>query len=93
MRGHGYTVVAPTIEECIFRAIYTKENAIIQTTSLGLRMAYHGRDGSVAEIQYLHDDEITGTTAISQTGWSRAWGLWLREVEASHLYVNGKDEW
>ena len=88
MRGHGYTIVAPTIEECIFRAIYTKENAIILTTSLGLRLAYQGSDGSVADIQYLHDDEITDSSAISQNTWSRAWGLWLREVEVSHLYVN-----
>ena len=85
MRGHGYTVVAPSIEECIFRAIYTKENAIIQTTSLGLSMAYHG---SGKGIEYLRDDEIAGTTAISQTAWTRAWGLWVREVEALQLYVS-----
>lgn len=89
MRGHGCTIVAPTIEECVYRAIYTKENAIVQTTSLGLRMAYHGNGGSAADIQYLHDDEIGGTTAISQTAWGRAWGLWVREVEGSQLYING----
>lgn len=89
MRGHGCTVVASTIEECVYRAIYTKENATVQTTSLGLRMAYHGSHGSAADIQYLHDDEIGGTTAISQTAWGRAWGLWVREVEGSQLYING----
>ena len=89
MRGHGYTIVATSIEECIFRAIYTRENAIIQTTSLGLSMAYHdSSNGKSATIEYLHDDEIAGTTAISETAWARAWGLWVREVEASQLYVS-----
>jgi ribulose-5-phosphate 4-epimerase/fuculose-1-phosphate aldolase len=88
MRGHGYTVVAPTLEECIFRAIYTKVNAIILTTSLGLSAAFHGAGGGSGHgIEYVRDDELVGTKAISQTAWARAWGLWLREVEASQLYV------
>ena len=89
MRGHGYTVVGSSIEECIFRAIYTKENAMIQTAALGLRLANHGKDTPDGDIEYLRDDEIAGTAAISRTAWSRAWGLWLREVEASQLYVLG----
>lgn len=91
MRGHGYTVVAGSMEECIFRAIYTKENAIIQTTSLGLNLAYRGassqRAENEAQVQYLRDDEIEGAGAISTSSGSRAWGLWVREVEASPLYV------
>jgi hypothetical protein len=89
MRGHGFTVVASSIEQCIFRAIYTKENAIVQTASLGLSMAYHGTDKGAAKIEYLRADEIGGATAISQTAWSRAWRLWVREVEASDMYVSG----
>ena len=90
MRGHGYTIVAPSIEACIFRAIYTKENAIIQTTSLGLSMAYRdpSHAGAGRDIEYLRDDEIQGTTDLSKHSWRRAWGLWVREVEALELYVN-----
>jgi ribulose-5-phosphate 4-epimerase/fuculose-1-phosphate aldolase len=88
MRGHGYTVAGSSIEECVFRAIYTKENAVIQTTSLLLRTAYPGGGDAAPSLQYLHDDEITGTTGISVSGWGRAWDLWTREVEAAPLYVN-----
>ena len=88
MRGHGYTVAASSIEQCVFRAIYTKENAAIQTASLGLRAAYLGNGDTSSAIQYLHDDEIAGTLAMTQSAWSRAWGLWLREVETANLYVS-----
>lgn len=88
MRGHGYTVVAHSIEECVFRAVYTKENAAIQTTSLGLTAAYLGTGEAVPDPEYLHDDEIAGTTAMTQSASGRAWGLWVREVEAARLYVN-----
>lgn len=83
MRGHGYTVVADCIEECVMRAVYTNDNAIIQTTSIGLKAAYH----SAGDIEYLHEDELTGAKDLSHSGWGRAWGLWVREVEAAQLYV------
>lgn len=97
MRGHGYTVAAPSMEECIFRAIYTKQNAAIQTTSLGLMTAAaqhctdaggqgNSTDSELKAIQYLHDDELEEAAGISRTGWQRAWELWVREVEASPLY-------
>lgn len=87
MRGHGYTVAARSIEECVFRAIYTRENAAIQTASLGLSAAYRGTGEPPTEIHYLRDDEIEGATGIALTGWARAWGLWVREVEAANLYA------
>ena len=91
MRGHGYTVVAPSIEQCIFRAIYTKQNATIQTTSLSLVAAHSGggQRSTHSGVQYLHDDELSDTAGISRTGWQRAWELWVREVEAATLYVQG----
>lgn len=39
MRGHGLTVVGESIEESVFRAIYTAENARMQTVSLTLQLA------------------------------------------------------
>lgn len=86
MRGHGYTVAAPTIEQCVFRAIYTSENAAIQTASLGLRAANLGNGNAALDIQYLRNDEIAGTAAIAESAWARAWDLWVREVETATLY-------
>jgi ribulose-5-phosphate 4-epimerase/fuculose-1-phosphate aldolase len=83
MRGHGYTVAGSSPEDAIYRAIYTKENAAIQTASLGVAHFGGGKD---KEVQYLREDELEDTEAMVQTAWSRAWGLWLREVEATNLY-------
>lgn len=88
MRGHGFTTIASSPEECIFRAIYTQDNAAIQTTSLALSAALPeslrgGNDG----IQYLSEEEVTATTNMGQNSWTRAWSLWIREVQANSLYV------
>ncbi|EXJ66428.1 uncharacterized protein A1O5_10580 [Cladophialophora psammophila CBS 110553] len=84
MRGHGSRVVPSSIEDCIFRANYTKENALIQTTSLGLRNAYHNFDE--AQIQHLHYDEIEGTKTMGEATCHRPWGLQLRGVEDATPY-------
>lgn len=92
MRGHGMTVIGPTIQDCVLRAVYTQNNAAIQTTALLLRAAYraelaqgqHMGEG----IRYLSEEEAEA--AMEMTKWSalRPWSLWLREVEAHGLYVN-----
>jgi ribulose-5-phosphate 4-epimerase/fuculose-1-phosphate aldolase len=92
MRGHGLTVLAPTIQDCVLRAVYTQKNASIQTTSLLMHAAYFGSSRAATaptpEIKYLSEDE--SRAALDMTRWSalRPWGLWLREVEATGLYVN-----
>ena len=41
MRGHGFTCVGKSIEEAVYRAIYTCTNAKVQTTSLLLQAGYN----------------------------------------------------
>ncbi|QIX00862.1 hypothetical protein AMS68_006379 [Peltaster fructicola] len=41
MRGHGFTCVGKTIEEAVFRAVYTCTNARVQTTSLLLQGTFN----------------------------------------------------
>lgn len=99
MRGHGYTAVGATPEEAVYRAIYTKLNASIQTASLGLaasaaavatqstaRMGREAMTTASLGAEYLRGDELEDTLAMSRFGWERAWGLWVREVEAADLY-------
>jgi ribulose-5-phosphate 4-epimerase/fuculose-1-phosphate aldolase len=89
MRGHGLTVLGPTIQDVVLRAIYTQSNATIQTTTLLTHAAYFGPLAkNVEEIKFLSEEEATA--ALQMTKWSakRPWGLWLREVEAAGLYVN-----
>ncbi|CAG7998749.1 unnamed protein product [Penicillium olsonii] len=89
MRGHGFTAVGNSIEESVFRSIYTAENARNQTVALTLTNSM-GLDnsGSRRGIQYLRDSEISPTTEMGQWSCMRPWNLWVREVEAAALYVN-----
>lgn len=88
MRGHGFTTIASSPEECIFRAIYTQDNAGIQTTSLALNagLPRSSESGNI-DVQYLSEDEVSAATGMGQSAWTRAWSLWVREVQANSLYV------
>ena len=88
MRGHGFTTVGSSIEECVLRAIYTSENAAIQTASLSINMAHSLGSGTVNDIQYLREDELKGTTNMTKWSCMRPWNLWIREIESIGLYVN-----
>jgi HCOMODA/2-hydroxy-3-carboxy-muconic semialdehyde decarboxylase len=36
MRGHGFTAVGQSIEEAVFRAVYTARNCEVQSAAMGL---------------------------------------------------------
>jgi hypothetical protein len=89
MRGHGLTVVGASIEECVFRAIYTAENAAMQTASLAVHSAYfEGKKADTKGIRYLRSDEHAPSEDMTRWTCMRPWNLWLREIESSALYVN-----
>ena len=92
MRGHGMTIAAASIEHCTFRAIYTRNNAIVQTTAVMLRNSLKTGFGSVGdridELTFLDDDEVADCTGINTTTVLRPWAAWSREVQANPLYVN-----
>jgi hypothetical protein len=96
MRGHGFTVQGESIQEVVLRAVYTQQNASIQTTALLTRAAHFGTRGAVsgsgdgpdAGVQYLSLEESEGATVMTKWSVNRPWGLWLREVEAQGMYVN-----
>ncbi|OQU98533.1 Clas II Aldolase and Adducin domain-containing protein [Cladophialophora immunda] len=85
MRGHGFTVLAGSIQDCVMRAVYTQKNAMIQTTALITRAAGGHTSDS---IKYLSQKEVDDTTWSIRESAHRPWKLWLREVEASNLYSN-----
>ena len=87
MRGHGLTVIAPSIQECVLRAVYTQKNASIQTTALITRAAQYGTSQAPA-VKYLNPAEAAASAEMTRWSAMRPWGLWIREVEAAGLYVN-----
>lgn len=84
MRGHGLTVVAPAIEDCVLRAIYTQKNAAIQTTALNTASAHGGGQ----KVRYLNETEAKAAADMTRWSAQRPWKLWLREIESANLYVN-----
>lgn len=99
MRGHGFTTVGSCIREAVFRAIYTQQNATVQTTALLTRNAHLNAQNrgkkpeekiSVADAgpQYLNEQEVAGCTLMGEETVERPWDLWVREVERNPLYVH-----
>ncbi|KAB5539503.1 class II aldolase and Adducin N-terminal domain-containing protein [Coniochaeta sp. 2T2.1] len=93
MRGQGFTVVAEEeggMQEVVLRAVYTQKNAAIQSSAVMLRSAYEGAGGGwrAGEVRYLDEEECKGATDVTRWSAQRPWKLWVREVEASGLYVN-----
>jgi HCOMODA/2-hydroxy-3-carboxy-muconic semialdehyde decarboxylase len=69
MRGHGSTVVGASIEEAVFRAIYTEMNARLQMQALAL-----------GEPVYLNAEEAARSTRTNQGVLRRAWDLWAGDI-------------
>jgi ribulose-5-phosphate 4-epimerase/fuculose-1-phosphate aldolase len=66
MRGHGMTVVGASIQEAVFRAIYTEMNARLQIQATQLE----------GPIEFLSDEEGRRSTAANAGTLERPWELW-----------------
>jgi len=87
MRGHGFTVVADSIEVAVMWATYTQKNAVIQTTAGTLQALYGGAGPSVG-LSYLSREEASIAREMTKRTVQRPWQLWVREIESCGLYVN-----
>ena len=64
MRGHGSTVVAPSLKQAVYRAVYTEVNAKILTDAL-----------RIGPVEYLSIEEAHATLVIEEQI-ERPWQLW-----------------
>ena len=69
MRGHGSTVVGTSIEEAVFRAVYTELNAKLQMQATAL-----------GEPIYLNAEEAAKSTVTNRNVMRRAWDLWVTDI-------------
>jgi ribulose-5-phosphate 4-epimerase/fuculose-1-phosphate aldolase len=69
MRGHGSTVVGTSIEQAVYRAIYTEVNAKLQLQAVAL-----------GEVNYLNVREAANASSTNDTQLGRTWELWMRQV-------------
>jgi len=69
MRGHGMSVVAPTLKMAVFRAIYTQLDAAIELQAL-----------SLGTPKFLNEREAARVNAINESS-MRAWDYWVAQSE------------
>ena len=69
MRGHGSTVVGNSVEQVIYRAIYTEMNARLQMQALGL-----------GDPVFLNEEEAGKAARVNNAVMRRAWDLWVAAV-------------
>ena len=65
MRGHGSTVVGPTLKHAVYRAIYTEVNARLLSEALRL-----------GDPEYLSSGEARATMETNEGQLERPWALW-----------------
>ena len=82
------SVIAPDIEACVLRSIYTQKNASIQSTVLTTARAACPSGNGTPQPQYLSAEEAAAAAQMTLWSSGRPWKLWVREVEASGMYVN-----
>lgn len=72
MRGHGATIAGPSLQQAVFRSVFTQMNAELQMNALQL-----------GKVNYLTPGECE-TAAHSVGGQAdRAWNLWKAELAQS----------
>lgn len=69
MRGHGATMVGPSIKAAVYRAIYSVQNAAIQLEAMRLGV-----------VTYLAPEEAALYEQYGPEVMHRPWALWEREV-------------
>jgi ribulose-5-phosphate 4-epimerase/fuculose-1-phosphate aldolase len=90
MRRHGYTTHGRDIESAVYRAIYTKINAGIQTNATMIRHAFPQVSGLKPKFDFepMTEEMCNGCIKMNEGTQDKPWRLWAAEVEKSPLYIN-----
>jgi ribulose-5-phosphate 4-epimerase/fuculose-1-phosphate aldolase len=70
MRGHGFTTCGESVQEAVYRAIYTQNNAQLQAAAMAM-----------GEIVYLTDEEAVAADMANMGQISRAWNFWTIQAD------------
>ena len=73
MRGHGMTVVGSSLQEVVFRSIYTQANARLQAAASQLE----------GPIEFLSEEEGQRATETNRGTLERPWMLWKAKAMGS----------
>ncbi len=70
MRGHGNVVLGHSIQQAVFRAIYTEGNARLQSEAMRL-----------GEVNYLTPGEAQAASDMNDQHLDRPWQVWKRRAQ------------
>jgi len=77
MRGHGSTVVAPSLKQAVYRAVYVEVNAQLQIEASRL-----------GPIEFLSEGEAQATQVTNEGQVDRPWNLWkTRAIKAQKSWL------
>jgi len=71
LRGHGNVVTGVSIQQVVFRAIYTESNARLQSEAMRL-----------GEVNFLTPEEAQATSDMNDQHLGRPWEMWKRRAQA-----------
>ena len=72
MRGHGATMVGKSIQETVFRAVYSMDNAVVQMQAHALAAG--------GEVEFLSREEAE--KSMGGRNVPRSWSLWKHQMTA-----------
>jgi HCOMODA/2-hydroxy-3-carboxy-muconic semialdehyde decarboxylase len=79
MRGHGMTVIGASVQEVVFRAIYTEMNARLQLQATQLE----------GPIEFLSEEEGKRSTAANAGTLERPWEVWKTNASGAKRRSRG----
>ena len=74
LRGHGNVCVGYSIQQAVYRAIYTENNAKLQLQAKPL-----------GEITFLTEDEAQATAEMNDQHLDRPWQMWKRKAQMAQI--------
>lgn len=83
---HGFTAMGKTVEEAVYRALYTQTNCELLSKALSFAA------GDVTKVSYLSEEEAKSCKQMNEKCVDKSWRLWLREVQVNPLYETEEGE-
>ncbi|KAH8642519.1 hypothetical protein IG631_05461 [Alternaria alternata] len=83
---HGFTTFGASIEEAVYRAIYTQKNCILLQRAIAIA------GGDAEAVSYLSAQEIKDCAIMNKKTLDKSFRLWVREVQVNTLYENEEGE-
>ncbi|EXJ57453.1 hypothetical protein A1O7_07801 [Cladophialophora yegresii CBS 114405] len=80
-RGHGFVALGDSIEEAVYNAIYTVENARVQAQA-EQRCNLHSHQS----IHFLGPEEIEACSRMDRECITKVWPLWMAEIKQNALW-------